>query len=188
MAIYRPGADIQSAPCEAEDSLIRKLVVPLLLLVAVAVGWFLLRGDRGGANSVNLAWSGSRSGRVQLPAQLSWCPVTRVATLEAVRNDTGMLMTLLEVDSLTSGPRHVVSPQIRDASPRPSALASMRWVGDSGLIGFRSVSGVVDLLGDSRRVSGSFELQMQAPGSRDTLVLRGDFRDVPVEITAVECG
>lgn len=187
MAIYRPGTDIQSVPREAEDELNKNLVILAVLLAALAGGWYLLRGDAGPANSINLAWSGSRSGKVQLPAQLSWCPVTRVATLEAVRNDTGMLMTLLEVDSLTDGPRHVVSPSIRDQSPRPSALASMRWVGDSGLVGFRSVSGVVDLLGDSRQLSGSFELQMQAPGSRDTIVLRGDFRDVPVEITAVEC-
>lgn len=187
MAIYRPEADIQSARREAEDTLIKKLVVPFLFLAVLAAGWYFLRGSRASSSSVNLAWSGSRSGSVELPAQLTWCPVTRVATFEAVRNDTGMMMTLLEVDSLTSGPRHVVSPQIREQSPRPSAVASMRWVNDSGLVGFRSVSGVVDLLGDSRRISGSFELRMQAPGSLDTLVLRGDFRDVPVAITAIDC-
>ncbi|HRP08510.1 MAG TPA: hypothetical protein PLL69_08480 [Gemmatimonadales bacterium] len=165
----------------------RKLIGLFLLLAAGATGWYLLRGSRNPAGRVNLVWSGSRSGKIELPGQLAWCPVTRVATLEAVRNDTGLLMTLLENDSLTNGPRHVVSPQIREQSPRPSALASMRWVNDSGLVGFRSVSGMVDLLGDSRRLSGSFELHMQAPGKVDTITVRGDFRDLPVEITAIDC-
>lgn len=157
--------------------------------VAAATGWWLFR--RGvpviGARVV-MEWRGSRVGSVTLPGQVSWCPITRVATLEAISNDTGLVVTLLETDSMSAGVHTAVVPELRDASPRPSAVAALRWVVDGDtLVGFRSVSGVVDLRPAGATASGSFDLRMRAPVGIDTLVLRGSFRALPVTTGAVGC-
>ena len=169
-------------------SRIRALLVLLLLLVATAAWWVLRRDPDAAQGRVTIEWLGSRQGRAVLPAQLAWCPITRVATLEAIRSDTGLIVTLLEVDTLASGPHHVVSHEIRDQSPRPSALAAIRWVSDSGeLLGFRSVSGTVDLQAANATASGTFEVRMRAPIGADTLVVRGEFTALPVTTGAVGC-
>jgi hypothetical protein len=163
------------------------MVLVLLALAAAILWWFSARGvSRSG--HVMLEWRGSRSGEAVLPGRIAWCPITRLATLEAVSNDTGLVITLLEVDTLTSGPHNAVLPDIRDQSPRPNAVAAMRWVveGDT-LIGFRSVSGVVDLTTGGGLASGSLNLRMGSPIGMDTLVLRGDFRAVPITASAVGC-
>lgn len=166
----------------------RALLVLLLLMAAGAAWWLFLRGDSGSGGQLTLEWHGSREGRAVLPAQLAWCPINRVGTLEAISNDTGLVVTLIESDSLSSGPHPVVSNEMRDQSPRPSALAALRWVSDSGeLLGFRSVSGVVDLRAANAVASGSFEIRMRAPLGLDTLVVRGDFLGLPISAGAVGC-
>ncbi len=166
------------------------LIVVGLLLAAAA--WWLLRSGSSPASRraglVVLEWRGSHRGRAVLPGTLAWCPITRVGTLEAIDNDTGLMITILETDSLSRGPHHVVSTEIRDVSPKPSAVAAMRWVSDSGtLVGFRSMSGVVDLQPAGQVASGAFELRLRAPVGTDTLVVRGDFRELAVSIGAVGC-
>lgn len=165
-------------------------VTLMLMLLALAAGaaWWLTRDGGAGSGRVVLEWRGSRVGTATLPGRIAWCPITRLATLEAVSNDTGLVITLLESDSLSSGPHNAVLPEIRDQSPRPNAVAAMRWVveGDT-LIGFRSVSGVVDITTSGALATGSFNLRMGSPIGMDTLVLRGDFRAVPVTASAVGC-
>lgn len=171
----------------------RSRVIILILSVAVVVVAARLLLDRGNSSSsragqVVMEWRGSRTGRVMLPGTLAWCPINRVGTLEAINNDTGLMITILELDSLSRGPHHVVTTETREASPRPSAVAAMRWVSDSGnLVGFRSMSGVVDLQPAGERASGAFEIRLRAAVGSDTLVVRGDFRDIAVTIGAVGC-
>lgn len=163
--------------------------VVILALLALGAGWWLGRTVEASAGGeVTLEWRGSTSGSAVLPAQIAWCPITRVGTLEAISNDTGLIVTLLETDSLSSGSRHVVSNEIRDQSPRPSALGAMRWVNDSGaLTGFRTVSGTVDMQTANAVASGSFEFRMRAQRGADTLVVSGDFADVAITAGAVGC-
>ena len=163
-------------------------MVVVLLLAAAAAWWVVRRGQAPAGGAVTLEWSGSRAGRVTLPGQLAWCPITRMGTLEAISNDTGLIVTLLEVDSLGTGPHHVVSNEIRDQSPRPSALAALRWVSDSGILqGFRSVSGTVDLRTGNAQAGGTFEIRMRAAVGVDTLVVRGEFDGVAITAGAVGC-
>lgn len=111
-----------------------------------------------------------------------------MATLTAVRGDTGFLVTLLEPDSLSVGRHQVVTPANRDLSPKPNATASLRWVKDTtAVVGFASVSGVVELSATGERVSGSMDLRLRMPSALDTLVLKGDFRGLPVVSSAVGC-
>jgi hypothetical protein len=166
-------------------------MVALLLLAGVAAtGWWFWRASgAGGADGlVRVEWSGSARGSARLPGEVSWCPVTRMATLSAISNDTGLLVALHERDSLSPGPHPVVSPAIQPASPLPNATASLRWILDTTRIeGYASVSGVVDIDAVGRFAAGSMELRLQKPSTLDTLVVRADFRDVPVVTSAVGC-
>ncbi len=163
--------------------------VLVLALLALGAGWWLGRTvEAASGGQVSLEWRGSSSGTAVLPAQLAWCPITRVGTLEAISNDTGLIVTLLETDSLSNGPRHVVSNEIRDQSPRPSALSAMRWVNDSGVLtGFRSVSGTVDMQSANAVASGTFQFRMRAQRGADTVVVDGSFANVAITAGAVGC-
>jgi len=168
----------------------RVAIVTVTALVAGAAGWWFLGGDDGGsgAPAVHITWQGSHRGQAVLPGQVAWCPVTRTATLTAVSNDTGLMVSLLEADSLSAVPHPAIAPAQRDQAPHPSAIAAIRWATDStGLYGFRSVSGLVTLTSAGQRVSGSLDVRMRAPVGFDTLVVRADFRDLPVVASAVGC-
>lgn len=166
----------------------RALVVLVVVLVAGAAAWWLLRDGDAAGGSVTIEWRGSRIGRATLPARIAWCPITRLATLEAVSNDTGLVITLLEQDSLSNGPHQAVVPEIRDRSPVPNAVAALRWVlSTDTLVGYRSSSGVVDVSTAAGVASGRIDLRMRSPVGMDTLVVRGEFRAVPVVASAVGC-
>lgn len=164
------------------------LALVVLALVAGAAWWFVVRGPTDQAMAVSIEWSGSQRGTARLPAELNWCPVTRMGTLVAISNDTGLMVTLQERDSIVAEPHPVIAPVSREVGPRPSAIATLRWAADTGqLLGFRSVSGMVDLSEAGARVSGSFNIRMQAPVGAETLVVRGVFRGIPVVASALGC-
>lgn len=162
----------------------------VVLLVLAGAAYWAVQGRTGAAESgtVTLEWRGSARGQGSFPGRIAWCPVTRMATLSAIRGDTGFLVTLLEQDSLSLGRHQVVSPTIRDASPRPNATAALRWVKDTvAIIGYASVSGVVELTSVGSRASGSMDIRLRMPAALDTVVLKADFRNVPVVASAVGC-
>jgi len=166
------------------------VILVVVALVAAGTGWWLFgRGDDSDrAPSVHVEWLGSHRGETALPGRIAWCPVTRTATLSAMSNDTGLMVNLLEADSLSATAHPVISPEARDQAPHPSATAAIRWASDStGIYGFRSVSGLVNLTEVGDRVSGSLDIRMRAPVGFDTLVVRADFRDLPVVTSAVGC-
>lgn len=167
----------------------RTIVLLAALLLGVAGWWFLGRRVADpGTGLVRVEWSGSERGVARLPGRIAWCPVTRMATLRAISNDTGLLIALLEPDSMRTGPHQVVSPAIRSTSPRPNASAALRWVADTlEILGYASVSGMVEMSSVGEVVSGSMEIRFRRPTTLDTIVLRGDFRDVPVVAGAVGC-
>lgn len=160
----------------------------LLTAAAVTVWWLSARAGTPGASAVELSWRGSHRGEAVLPGQVAWCPVTRMGTLQAISNDTGLMVTLQESDSLVAAPHPVVAPGARDGAPRPSAIAALRWAGDSGvLLGFQSVSGLLELREVRGAVSGQLEMRMRAPVGFDTLVVRATFADLPVVAGAAAC-
>ena len=159
-------------------------------MVAAGAGlWFWLAGSPGpGPGQLLIDWRGSFRGQALLPAQIQWCPVTRMATLEAISNDTGLVITLQEDDSLTVGVHPVISPAMREQSPRPGAIASLRWVRDTlEIMGFNSASGLVDVTTTGATASGRAEIRMRRPVGPDTLIMSATFRDLPIVATAAGC-
>lgn len=168
----------------------RFFLVAAVSLAAIGAGaWWFTRADASATTGVlRLQWRGSHRGEAVLPGQVAWCPVTRMATLEAISNDTGLLVTLLEPDSLAAAPHPVVAPEVRGQAPRPSAIVALRWASDSGdLMGYRSVSGLVNLTRAGTRASGSLEVRMRMPVGFDTLVAEASFENLPVVASAVGC-
>lgn len=165
------------------------LLAAVFVVALAALAWWVVAPSAAPrAGLVRVEWQGSHRGSATLPGEVAWCPVTRMATLLAMSNDTGLLVTLMEADSLAPAPHPVVAPEVRDMAPRPSAIAALRWARDSGeLVGYRSVSGLVTLTKAGSHASGSLELRMRAPVGPDTVVVRAGFADLPVVTSAVGC-
>lgn len=165
----------------------------VLVGALVAIGWWAYRRARppvvtASAGEIAVEWRGRYRGRAVLPATLNWCPGTRLGILQGISTDTGVSIVVYETESLTSGRHTIVSPALLPAVPRPGATAAIRWARDSAvLVGFRSVSGVVQLQTTGATVSGTVDALMQVPASPDTLVLKGSFDRVPVTATAIGC-
>lgn len=157
------------------------------------MGWWVYRQMRppiltASAGEIALEWRGQYRGRAILPAALNWCPGTRLGILQGISTDTGVSIVVYETEALTAGRHAIVSPTLLPAVPRPSATAAIRWARDSAvLVGFRSVSGMVQLQLVGTTVSGTLDARMQAPASTDTLVIKGSFDRVPVTATAIGC-
>ena len=84
---------------------------------AGVLAWIVNRRGSAGAlhagpAQLAIEWRGKLRGRMVLPAQINWCPVTRVAVLEAVSGDSGVAIVLYEQNALTAGAHPVFSPEI----------------------------------------------------------------------------
>lgn len=167
------------------------LVLLLAAIIAVALWWRKESRHRSGepANGeIALTWRGRYRGSTILPAALNWCPESRIALLEGVSSDTGVVMVLHETSTLSRGLHPVVGPTDINAIPRPGATVALRWVRDSAtIIGFHATGGTVTLDDIGATASGQVDVRMQKPGSADTLRLRGTFARLPVTATAVGC-
>ncbi len=172
----------------------RRLIwIALVVAVIVAVAWWWRkesqrRSGEPANGEIALTWRGRYRGSTILPAALNWCPESRIALLEAVSSDTGVVLVLHEMSTLSRGLHPVVGPTDITAIPRPGATVALRWVRDSAtIIGFHATGGTVTLDDIGATASGQVDVRMQKPGSADTLRLRGTFARLPVTTTAVGC-
>jgi hypothetical protein len=168
-----------------------RLMVLVGLLVVAAVGFFF-RGRLTGApglrpGELRLDWRGRPSASALLPAKVTWCPATRLALLEAVSSDTGLMIVLYERDSITPGAHPVVGPALGAGVPRPGATVAIRWVRDSALVGYRSETGSAAIQSASGSMTGSFQARMRNATGADSLQLSGQFRELPIVTTSVGC-
>jgi hypothetical protein len=167
-----------------------------VVMAGGALAWIIhQRGGVGplhaGRAKLAVEWRGKFRGRMVLPAQINWCPVTRVAVLEAVSGDSGVAIVLYEQNALTGGAHPVLSPEVAASARRPSATAAMRWMRldrDTALAGYRALSGTAQIRLVPGKASGELEARMRGVTGPDTLTVHGVFRDVPVVSTAMGCG
>jgi hypothetical protein len=165
----------------------------IVLLIAGAGWWFYRSHSAAGAirtGHVSLQWRGKYQGRLDLPGQVSWCPVTRVGVLQSVSSDTGAMIVFYERDSLIPATYPISAPAQAAAGVRPAGTAALRWLHtakDTVLAAFRSESGTMQVHRAPGTISGTLSARMRSMSGIDTLVLHGEFRDLPIVTTAVGC-
>jgi len=140
------------------------------------------------AGTLAIQWRGSHRGEAVLLARVNWCPVNRTGVLEAIAGDTGIAVVIYEANALTRGPHAVVMPGVPVVVPRPGASVVMRWPKDSSaLLAYASQSGLLDLRLAPKLLSGTLSIRMRAASGSDSVMLTGNFTDVPVVAMAVGC-
>ncbi len=129
---------------------------------------------------MHLTWEGMQVGSASLPTAFTWCPGQRLGILEAVSNDTGMVIVLHEREQLQAGNRNVI-PADTDGALPPWATAGFRVARDSLLLGFSAQYGSITLTGSmADGFGGTMELTLRRPGRQDSVVVTGRFDPTPV--------
>ena len=112
----------------------RVAVIGLLVIAIVAIAVFVAPRLMGRTpakpkpETIVLDIKGRYPATMTLAAVANWCPVTRVAEIEAVSVDTGFAIALHEIDSVTRGQHPVFALNPALPAPRPSATAALRWL------------------------------------------------------------
>jgi hypothetical protein len=137
---------------------------------------------------ITAAWSGAHTARVSLPAQVTWCPITRQAVLDAIVADTGIEVVFYEQDSLAPGTRPVIGPRTPATVPRPAATLALRYPPEpDSLAGYRSTDGTAQLTVQKGTVSGTISARLHAAVGNDTLRFLAAFDRLPLTATAAGC-
>ncbi len=175
----------------------RRVTAIGLLVVAAAMVVFVLsrRAGQGGAlpkpGMIVLELAGPHPATMTLPATVNWCPVSRVAELEAISVDTGFAIALRENEAMTKGPHPVFAPTATIALPRPSAAAALRWLRTVDttvtVAAYSATGGHVDLDEAGATLSGSLLLYMRAAAGTDSVVVTGRFARLKVVAMAAGC-
>jgi hypothetical protein len=175
----------------------RRVAVTGLLLVVIAAAVFVVlrlagrTGVESKPGTIVLQIEGRYPATMTLPAVANWCPVSRIAEIEAVSVDTGFAIALRENDPMTKGPHPVFAPDMALQASKPSATAAFRWLRltdkDTAVVAYRSTGGRVDLSEAGATLSGSMVLSMRATADTASIVVKGRFAGLKVVAMAAGC-
>lgn len=173
----------------------RRVIAFGVLVVAITVAVFVaprLAGTSGAEpkpGTIVLTIAGRYPATMTLPAVANWCPVSRVAEIEAVSIDTGFAIALRENEAVTKGPHPVFAPDQALQAPKPSAAAVLRWLRmkDTAVVAYRSTGGRVDIDEIGTTLSGSALLSLRATAGNDSIVVKGRFAGLKVVAMAAGC-
>lgn len=173
----------------------RRAVAAGLLVVVIAVAVVVVprlvgRGTKAPRpGTIVLDVGGRYRSTMTLAAVVNWCPVSRVAALEAISVDTGFAIALHENDSIVRGAHPVFAPDPGVQLPKPSATAAFRWLRtkDTTVVVYRSVNGHVDIDATGATLSGSLVLHLYNAIGKDSLPVTGRFSGLKVVAMAAGC-
>lgn len=173
----------------------RRVAVIGLLVVVIAVAVFVLPrlagkpGAEPKPGTIVLKVEGRFPATMTLPAVVNWCPVSRIAEIEAVSIDTGFAIALHESEAVTKGPHPVFAPDPALLAPKPSATAAFRWLrmSDTAVVSYRSTGGHVDINEVGATLSGSALLYLRESAGKDSVVVKGRFAGLKVVAAATGC-
>ena len=173
----------------------RRVAAMGLLVVAIAVAVFVaprVAGKPGAEpkpGTIILKIEGRYPATMTLPAVANWCPVSRIAEIEAIAVDTGFAIALHENDAVTKGPHPVFAPDPASQTPKPSATAAFRWLRmkDTVVVAYRSTGGHVDIDEAGATLSGSALLYLRDATGKDSVVVKGRFAGLKVVAMAAGC-
>lgn len=173
----------------------RRAILAGLVVVAAVGAYFVVPRLVGNGSpkirpgTVVLDVTGRYRATMVLPAVVTWCPVTRVAELEAVAVDTGFAVALREGNVISKGPHPIFSVEMAPQAPRPNATAALRWlrVDDTTVVAYRATSGHVDFSEAGTTVSGTLQLHLRSVTGTDSIQVLGRFAGVKVTAMAAGC-
>ncbi len=145
------------------------------------------------AGSLEVAWTGSDTGKLSGPAVAEWCDSLDLLELRAIQSDTGIALLLYPSDSAATrdsiprGEYPVVPPQRADTT-RPSAAIAMRWFAETSIRGFRGEGGrvVVEATGPGP-TAGRFSAELRSATEGSRLTIEGSFKGLAVDTAPSTC-
>lgn len=99
--------------------------------------------------------------------------------------DSGVVVALFPADSLPAG-EFPVGTRGQDLA-RPHARVALRWVGETLIVGYYSLSGLVTV-DRGTEVAGRVEATLKSVVDRGQLNLTGTFREMTVTPAPAGCG
>jgi hypothetical protein len=123
-----------------------------------------------------------------VPAEARWCARDTLLEILAVRHDSAVGIALFVKDSLRAEALPVFRAELF-APWRPQATAAVRLVSPTGIRGFQSTWGQVEVTQRSNnRVSGTLDLHLKLAAAPDSLHVTGRFAGLEVRPAADWCG
>ena len=144
--------------------------------------------ETGDRNQLAVEWKGVVARSFAAPAEATWCARDSLLEILAVRADTGVGLVLVVQDSLRPGQHPVVSAALK-VTWRPVALASIRWVNDSGVRGFEGNAGSVTVTeAGPAGVAGTLDVRLKHLDTSDTVRMTGRFHAAAITPADSICG
>ena len=163
-------------------------VVPIPSLALGACVLVLAAGCGFRGARVTAQWTAAKGPiRLSAPATAGWCAGSKTILLQGVEADR-VVGVVWHYDSLAPGSA-VLAPPPPAASTAVPASATLRYLGDGMILGYRSVSGKLTVTAvDTARIDVRLEATLQRAGGPDSTRLSATFRRVPLTHDTTLCG
>jgi hypothetical protein len=146
-------------------------IVPLLIIAACSK-------EREGPGRLEVGWTGTDSGRLNVAATAQWCPVDSTLEITGIEGDSGVAVAIFPVDTIRPGVYPAGAPG--QGMARPRAGVAFRRFGENLILGYYSMSGTVTV--DSGfPLHGSLQATLKSVNTGDQVNLSGGFRGLAVE-------
>jgi hypothetical protein len=151
----------------------------------------LILGACGGAETagpgrIEVAWTGSDTGRLQVSATARWCANDSVVEIIGAAGDSGVALAVMPADSVRPGNFPVGLPI--PTRSRPAARVALRWPGETLMEGYYGFSGSV-MVDPGSAQSGRVEATLKNINDSREISVSGNFRELTVLPGSAEsCG
>lgn len=140
-----------------------------------------------GQGQLAVSWSGRHDGKFAAQARATWCAADSMVQVFAIAGDTGVGLALYTPDTIRATQYPVIWPEV--VVPwRPLGAVALRWVGETDLIGYEAVTGVITVTSVDSGLSASLDVGLRAPGGTDTLRMAGGVTGLRIEPADGACG
>lgn len=158
---------------------------PLLLATLILLG--ACGGDETtGPGQIDVAWTGADTGRLEVPATARWCASDSMVQVVGAAGDSGVALAVMPRDSVAPGTFPVGVPRL--SRPRPAARVGLRWLGETMVEGYYSLSGTVTV-DPGAQLNGSLEATLRNINDGGEISLSGTFRQLSIQPGTPEfCG
>ena len=153
--------------------------------MALALGVLGCGDSPARSGRIEVAWTGADTGRFEAAVLARWCAEDSLIEIIGESGDSGVAVALFPADSLRAG-AFPVGTRSQDMA-RPHARVALRWVSETLVVGYYSLSGLVTV-DRGTEVAGRVEATLKSVVDRGQLNLTGTFREVTVTPGPAGCG